>query len=305
VITRRGLLAGAVAGAAVPSVARAATPAAGPLQAKQKTVRRGRAIAVSADGRRVVVAHDQRRTIAIGTRLVDVGGQPLNVAVSPDGRVAAVTTAFWDEPGLAIVDLATATVRMRVKVGPAPSHVAFSPDGKRLVVTGGEQEGTVHVLETKTFGVVAKAPVGTVPRGVVATNASAWIALNGLDRIVRVDLKTGRVRRTLRTPRLPDQLALSPDGRRLLATHSADDRVSEIDVRTGKVKSHKAGRQPSAVGWTRRGRRLAVLGGAGEIVVLGTKKRTKVGGAPRGLALAGTHAWTVDSLTDKVAKVRA
>jgi DNA-binding beta-propeller fold protein YncE len=316
--TRRGFIAGALAGAAVPSVARAASAApAGPLQAKQEIVRRGRAIAVSRSGRRIVVAHDQRRTIALvvsgraRSRLVDVGGQPLQVAISPDGRLAAVTTASWDEPGLAIVDLHAAVLRTRVAVGPAPHGVEFAADGRRLIVSGGEQEGTVHILETRRFKVVAHAAIGPVPRGVAADprRDAAWIALPGLDRVVRVDLATGRVRRKLSTPWLPDDLAISPDGRRLLVSHGGTDAeyVSEIDIASGRLARHRAGRLPSAVAWTRRGRRLATVSGAGEVVVLGARgraRRHRVGGAPRGLAVAGNRAWTVDALTGAIRKVR-
>jgi DNA-binding beta-propeller fold protein YncE len=315
--TRRGFLAGALAGGAVPaSVARAAAPAAaGPLQAERETVRRGRAIAVAPDGRRLVVAHDQRRTIAIsapgrdGARLVDVGGQPLAVAVSPDGRLAAVITAFWDEPGAAVVALQTGELLTRVAVGPAPYDVAFA--GDRLVVSGGEQEGTVHVLDAQSFQVVAQAALGAVPRGVAAEPGgdAAWIALCGRDRVLRVHLGSGRVLRELRTPALPERLALSPDGGRLLVSHAGTEaeRVSEIDLASGGVIRRRAGRLPSAVCWTRRGRGLVTLGGAGEIVELGPSGgRTShaVGGAPRGLAVAGRRAWTVDSLGGAVSEVR-
>lgn len=317
--TRRGFLAGALAGGAVPaSVARAAAPvAAGPLQAQGEILRRGRAIAVAPDGRRLVVAHDQRRSIAIsvpgrdGARLVDVGGQPLAVAVSPDGRLAAVTTAFWDEPGLAVVALETGDLLTRVAVGPAPCDVAFAAGGERVVVSGGEQEGTVHVLDAKDFRVVAQRPLGTVPRGVAPdpTGQAAWIALCGLDRVVRVDLQNGRVRRELRTPPLPERVAVSPDGRRLLVSHAGTEgeRVSDIDLAAGGVTRHRAGRLPSAVAWARRGRRLVALGGAGEIVALGragARTTHAVGGAPRGLAVAGHRAWTVDALSGAVSQVR-
>jgi hypothetical protein len=81
--------------------------------------------------------------------------------------------------------------------------------------------------------------------------------------------------------------------------------VSEIDIASGRVKRHRAGRHPSAVAWTATGRRVAVLGGAGEVVVLGGRpKRHRVGGAPRGLAVSGRRAWTVDSLTGAVRTVR-
>ena len=316
--TRRGFLAGALAGGAVPAgVARAAGPvAAGPLQAEQRIVRRGRAIAVAPDGRRLVVAHDQRRTIAIsvpgrdGARLVDVGGQPLAVAVSPDGRLAAVTTAFWDEPGLALVALETGDLLTRVAVGPAPCDVAFAPDG-RVVVSGGEQEGTVHVLDARDFRVVVQRHLGTVPRGVAPDpgGEAAWIALCGLDRVVRVDLSNGRVGRDVRTPPLPERVAVSPDGGRLLVSHAGTggERVSDIDLASGGVTRRRAGRLPSAVAWTRRGGRVVTVGGTGEIVAFapaGGRTIHAVGGAPRGLAVAGRRAWTVDALSGAVSQVR-
>lgn len=315
--TRRGFIGGALASAALPAVAGAAEAEPGTTlePARREIVRRGRAIAISPGGRRLVVAHDQRRTIAIvapdgsGARIVDVGGQPLDVAISPDGRIAAVTTAFWDEPGLAIVDLRAAAVRARVDVGPAPGAVAYA--GDRIVVTGGEQGGTVHVLDAERFAVLAERPVGTVPRGVAADpgGEAAWIAVSGLDQVVRVDLETGRIRRALDTPRLPDRVAPSPDGRRLLVAHGGLDaeHVSELDVASRRVTVHRAGRLPSAVGWTARGGRVVTLGGAGEIVVLRTgrpPRRHPVGGAPRGLAVRRNRAFTVDSLTGAVAGVR-
>jgi DNA-binding beta-propeller fold protein YncE len=315
--TRRGFVAGAIASAAAPALAQAApAPAPGAPQAKQKIVRRGRAIAVSPDARRLVVAHDHRRTIAIvrrgrkARRLVDVGGQPLELDISPDGRLAAVTTASWDEPGVALVDLRAGRVLGRAAVGPAPFDVAFAAGGRRLVVSGGEQEGTVHVLETRTLRVLEEGTLGRVPRGLAPARDGrhVWIALNGLDRIAKVDLETARTVRTLRTPRLPERLAVSGDRKRLLVAHGGRnaEHVSEIDLATGKLRWRRVGRQPAAVGWS-RGRGVVALAGTGEVVVLGKSgkpRRRAVGGAPRSLAVAGGYAWTVDQLTGAIDRVR-
>jgi DNA-binding beta-propeller fold protein YncE len=287
------------------------------MRAKQEIVRHGRAIAVSPHGGRIVVAHDRRRTIAIlspsrgRSKILDVGGQPVDVAVSPDGRFAAVTTGFWDQPSLAIVDLHAGKVTKHVDIGPAPFAPAFTPSGKRLVVTGGEQEGSVHVLDTKTFTVSVKRQIGTVPRGVAPLSHldAAWVALNGSDQVVRVNLKSGRIEKTLPTPRLPDRVAISPDGRRLLVSHggSGADHVSEIEVASGRVHSHNVGRLPSAVAWTANGHKLVALGGSSEIVRIGAahrRVRRSVAVAPRGLAVAGGRAWTVSALTGEVSAVR-
>lgn len=317
--TRRGFFAGALASAAVPAALAHAEDKHPPGfgATKQKTVRRGRAIAVTADGRRLVVAHDHRRTISIVRRgrrarkLVDVGGQPLNVAVSPDGRLAAVTTASWDEPAVAIVDLRSGKLRGRIPVGPAPFGVTFAGGGRRVVVCGGEQEGTVHVIDPGGMRVVAERALGRVPRGIASARDGrhVWVVLNGLDRVARVDIGTGRVVKTVRTPRLPEQVAVSPNGKRLLVAHGGRNaqHVSEFDLVTGKRRWRRVGRQANAVAWTRSGRRVVTLAGSGEVVVLGKTgkpRRSRVGGAPRGLAVAGRRAWTVDALTGAIDRVR-
>jgi hypothetical protein len=133
--------------------------------------------------------------------------------------------------------------------------------------------------------------------------------LGGPDRVVLVDGRSGRVKRSHSTPPLPDRIAVSADGERLLVSHAepGSDKVSELVARSGQLRRHKAGRQPSGVAWTRRGLRLIALGGAGQVAVIGRggrRERHDVGGSPRGLAVAGNRAWTVDALTGRVTKVR-
>lgn len=322
-LTRRRALAGAAVGLAAPAVARAvaaadaaqaaALPASVP-RASRTVVRRGRAIAVTRRGDRLVVAHDQRHTIAVSghgrTVVLDVGGQPLDLALSPDGRLAAVVTASWAAPGLALVDVRAGTLLGRVGVGPAPAACAFTPDGRRVLVAGGDQQGTVHVVDVASRKVLAQQPVGLNPSGIAAARRGglAWVALNGDARVLAVDTRTARVRKTRHTLPYPDRLALSPDGRRMLLMHGGRDveHVGELVLATGETTRHRAGRLPSAVAYTRSGRRLVALGGEAAIVVLGRRggRRLPVGGAPRGLAVAGTRAWTVDALTGQIRKVR-
>jgi hypothetical protein len=85
------------------------------------------------------------------------------------------------------------------------------------------------------------------------------------------------------------------------------ERVSEIDVSSRRLRRIRAGRLPSGVGWARGGTRLIALGGAGAVVAIsptGRRTRHEVGAAPRGLAVAGRRAWTVDALDGRIARVR-
>lgn len=312
--TRRELLvgAGALALGSTVAPAQAAAPlerAPGPNGARPRIVRLGRAIAVAPDGRTVVVAHARRRTIDVvtgkGRRLLDIGGQPLEVAISPDGRRAAVTRAHWDQPGLAIIDLHRLRVIRVLDIGPAPFAPAFTADGKRLVVTGGERPGTVQILDARTFRLEREIELGRNPRGLAVGREDAYIALHGANLIVRVGLDSGRVKDRMAAPR-PDRLALSGDERALLASHSGarGDVVTELSTRGSQRRSHDVGRLVSGVGWTSNGTAVAALGGGDEVVVLGRgKRRVRVGPAPRALALAGRRAWTVSGVSGAISEV--
>jgi DNA-binding beta-propeller fold protein YncE len=296
--TRRSLLGGALAAPLLLPRAAEAEPST-IVPVRQRTVRRGRAVAVSADGRRVVVAHDQRPTIALGREVVAVSGQPVAVAVSADGsRVAAVTASWEDEPKLVLVGGA------HRPLGPAPRDLVFA--GDRLVVVGGEQEGTLHVLDAASLRTAHRVAVGRVPRAVAVHGARAWVTLEADARVVAVDLRSGRVTRTLKTPALPDRLAVSPDGERLLVSHGGQTtKVTEIEIARGKRHRHEAGRQPSAVAWTRGGRRVVALGGEDAVVVLGRRpRRHAVAPGPRALAVAGRRFWTVSTLTGGTSRGR-
>jgi dipeptidyl aminopeptidase/acylaminoacyl peptidase len=315
--SRRAFLGGALAGAASPllggTVAQAAKsriPVAQP-----KTVRHGRALAVSPDGRTFVVAHDRRRTIGIvrrrGSRVLDVGGQPVDVAISPDGRLAAVTTGAWDEPGLTLVDLRAGRVSRRVDAGTSPFGLAFADRGRRLIVVGGEGDGLLRIFDSPSLALLAKEAVGISPIAVVADKDDhVWVSVSGQDRVTRVSLDSGRADKSFSVPSTPDRLALSADGRRLLVTHGSlsAEKVSEVDLKKGTLRVHRAGRLPSAVAWARGDTRLVALAGAGEVVEIGKggrRKRHAVGGSPRDLAVARGKAWTVDHLTGDIKRVKA
>ncbi len=297
-IDRRAFLAGAVA---APVAGRVAIAGAATVPAaKQQIVLRGRALAVAPNAKHVVVAHARRRTVAVDGRVIDVGGQPVDVAISPDGKLAAVTTGFWDDPALVLIDVAGATILGRIEVGPAPGAVVFTGK-RRVLVAGGEQEGTAHVVDARSHKVIARREIGVVPRGVAAYRGDAWVAITGEDKLVRIDGHSARIERTLHTPALPDRVAVAPDGKRLLVSHGHGEHVSLIDPKTRKAKRVRAGRLVGGVGFTRAGSGVVALPGA--IKVLGGKRHA-AGAAPRGLVVVGRRAFTVDDLTGRVAKVK-
>lgn len=314
--TRRQLLGGTAGALAVAGLRPAAAPAAPiPTDARPDVIHHGRAVAVTPDGRRLVVAHDARRTLAItdrrtrARRVVTLHGRPLELAVAPDGATLAATTAFWDGPGVELVALADGRLLARADVGPAPFAPAFALDGRQLLVGGGEDDGTLHVLTLPKLATVRRIALGRVPRGLAVTTHGAWVALHGEAALVLVDVRRGTIARRLAVPALPDRLAASPDGRRLLVSHGGHGvrAVSEVEVRTGRVRAHDAGGAVDAVAWTARGARLATVRQADAIAVLGGRRPRLLPtiSSPRGIAVAGRHAFTTSWASGDAGRVRA
>ena len=112
------------------------------------------AIAISADGRRVVVTatysgtldlfdFESGRLTAAGS--IKLGLHPMGVAIGSDARTAYV--ALEAAAAVAVVDLEKQQVVDRIDVGRWPRWLALSPDGGRLAVgTSGDQ--SVSVVDT-------------------------------------------------------------------------------------------------------------------------------------------------------------
>ncbi|MCA9265852.1 MAG: c-type cytochrome [Planctomycetales bacterium] len=96
-----------------------------------------------------IVRVDQDRLHRVAT--IDVGYQPVGLAVHPDGDRAYVGLTATGE--LVELSLRDAKLVRRVKVGSWPRYLAISPDGSRLAV-GCSGSSTIAVLDTTNFEVL-------------------------------------------------------------------------------------------------------------------------------------------------------
>ncbi|MCW2968078.1 MAG: hypothetical protein JWM71_1850, partial [Solirubrobacteraceae bacterium] len=259
---RRELLQGAAAaGIAVALPPTASRAAITPTDLRPDVLHHARAIGITPQGDRLVVALSLRRTALIVDRRtgrrhkIELQGEPLDVAISPQGFLAALPTAAWEGPGVELLHLRGAVRRTRLLAGGSPYAAAFTPDRRLLLVSGDEQDGRLHVLRAPEFARPVEIPLGRVPRGIAVSRDShvAWVALNGEDAVVRVDLHRHRVTGRIATAPQPDRIALSPDGRRLLVSHggSRAATVTEVDIRSATHREIAHGRHPRAVAWPR------------------------------------------------------
>ena len=68
---------------------------------------------------------------------IQLGDLPLNIAVSPDGRMAAVTNNGESDQSIELIDVATQKVTDSVRIDKSWLGLAFSANGAQLYASGG------------------------------------------------------------------------------------------------------------------------------------------------------------------------
>ena len=191
-----------------------------------------------------------------GDRLV--GRVPLGLpgagrpGLSPDGRVAVVPD-YWlggggQSSGAAVVRLDDMAVTDRLSLCPAPHQAAYSPDGRWIAVPCPLSD-EVLLLDGGSFEIRHRVRLGprpgepepqtlpgnplTRPMNVVwaPTSERLWVTLMRQGAVAAIDT-TGREVARGATPRGPTQIAVTPDGLRLVVPARDDFVVAILDATT-------------------------------------------------------------------------
>src|SRR5947207_199929 len=143
--------------------------------------------------------------IAPEGRHVLVGGLPMNLVPSPDGRFIAISTSGWAKPAISIFDTHTLQLVSRAEVDHTWLGLVWHPDGKRLFASGASE----NVIYEYSFNAGRLRAAGTISLGAAEVHP-------GGDVIVNAGYVTG--------------MAISADGKRLYATEMYGQRVRAIDI---------------------------------------------------------------------------
>jgi YVTN family beta-propeller protein len=225
---------------------------------------------------------------------IPVGQYPCGVAVTPDGSKIYVANGGSDSNNIVVIDTATQQVKDTILVGQSSCSVAVTPDGSKIyVANGGSDSNSVIVIDTATQQVKNTIPVKQCPCGVVitpdGTQAYVWtreqtdygrkdrgdmpfILQRCYDDIIVIDIATQQVISTIPVGKLPEDVAITFDGRRAYVANGGSDNVSVIDTVTQKVLATiLVGRNPNGVAITLDGRRVYVAnGGSDNVSVIDT-----------------------------------
>ncbi|MDO7852831.1 alkaline phosphatase family protein [Hymenobacter convexus] len=198
-----------------------------------------------------------------------LGDLPLNLQISPDGRLAAVVNAGWGKNSVQLLDVATGKLLDTQEVPAAWAGLAFAPDGRTLYASGG-QHNRIHSfkIEGQKLRVDSalvlgqkwpKQKIGVTGLAVDGRRQQLYAVTREDNSLYTFDLKTRQILRTLKLPAEAYAALLSPDGARLYISLWGGHAVAVYDVEKQQllpsvpVESH-----PNDLALTRDGRRLFV-----------------------------------------------
>ncbi|WLT30672.1 bifunctional YncE family protein/alkaline phosphatase family protein [Geothrix sp. PMB-07] len=189
---------------------------------------------------------------------------PCGLALSADGRMAYV--ALSRANALAVVDLVEGRLQSQISVGVAPYAVALSADGARAYVSNwggrlpraGERSmassgtpvlvdggglpasGTVSQVDVAAGKVVAEVEVGLHPAQILLDEARGriFVANANSDSVSILGMADVKVRETvslrpdpaLPFGSLPNAMALTPDGQKLLVANGGNNAVAVVEL---------------------------------------------------------------------------
>ena len=148
--------------------------------------------------------------IAPAGRHVVVGGLPMNLVPSPDGRLIAISSSGWSKPAISIFDTHTQQIVGRADVDHTWLGLIWHPDGKRIFASGASE----NVIYEYTYQNGKLTASGSIPISAAERHASG-------DTIENAGYVAG--------------MAISPDGTRIYAAQIYGEKVRAIDVAKKQV----------------------------------------------------------------------
>jgi len=203
------------------------------------------------------------------TKFENIGRQPYDALVTPDGR--HYVAGLFGEDGLALIDLwQDKPVARRILAGygrgEQPLPVYKMPHLRGWAVAGrqaylpaiGRHE--VLVVDTETWQQVARIPVAGQPVFVIARpdGRQVWVnfAVPDYHRVQVIDTLTQQVQRTLEPGRAVLHMEFTPRGEAVWISSRDNDRVSVIDTRSFATLAELKVDAPSGIFFTSRAARI-------------------------------------------------
>ena len=207
------------------------------------------------------------------------GRMPHEIAVSPDGRQAAVVA--YGGTTIDLFDVATREKIRTIDLAPnaGPHGIAWLPDGRIIVTT--ERSRSVAIVDPAKGAVTASIATGQEGTHMVAVSADASRAYTAnipAGTVSVIDLKAGKKLSDIAVGGRPEGIDLSKDGRTLWVGDLEGARVQAFDTRTlEKLAEVATGAVPIRVAASPDGKWIVTSNlGTGSLTVIDATTRKKV-----------------------------
>lgn len=160
-----------------------------------------------------------------------IGRSPHHLIAAPDGKGVIVALAEGDE--LAFVDGAGQVTR-RIAASD-PYQIGFSPDGKWFVANSLRLD-RIDIYDGKTYQLVHRLPAETMPShiGFAPDSRTAYVTLQGTDKLVAIDLASGAPKWSVAVGKQPAGVLVRPSGA-ILAAIMGSDHIVKLDPQDGNI----------------------------------------------------------------------
>ncbi|MBZ0272272.1 bifunctional YncE family protein/alkaline phosphatase family protein [bacterium] len=228
------------------------------------------------DGRYVL---PNGRMISPAGDIVGTASFPMDVAVSPDGQTAIVTTAKHST--IHVVDVATRTVTDIRTLSNVYSGLVFDAAGERFWVSGGASHKIFEF--TLAGGVITQEreiPLPNMPSGLALSpdESRLYAACYMGKRVAVIDLDTGAEIDSLAAHLFSVDVKVTPDGARAFVANQGPNTVSAIDIATGaELANIPVGANPTLIAMSPDGSRVYVPNAdSDDVSVIDTASLTEI-----------------------------
>ena len=207
------------------------------------------------------------------------GRMPHEIAISPDGRQAAVVA--YGGQTIDIFDVATRAKLRTIDLAPnqGPHGIAWLEDGRILATT--ERSQSLTIVETArgdAVSAIATGQEGTHMVAVAPDRARAYTANIPAGTVSVLDLRSGRKIRDIAVGGRPEGIALAQGGRELWVGDLAGARVQAFDTESfERLAEVRTGDIPIRVAASPDGRWIVTSNvGSGNLTVIDAATRAAV-----------------------------
>lgn len=207
------------------------------------------------------------------------GPMPHEIAISPDGRTAAVVA--YGVKQIDFYDVAGAKHRKTIDLGTnkRPHGIAWLPSGGIVATTEGSSTLTLVDPLSGKVDSIATGAKGSHMVTVTRDENRAFVTNLGSRNVSALDLKARKKIADLSAGAEPEGLSLTPDGRELWVANRADDSVMVFDATTlDKLATIAVGDMPIRLAVSPDGRTAVtsnLLDGSLTLIDVGTRKVTR------------------------------